>query len=359
MEYSNESLLKLVKTKFVVMEPELLSLDCENAEIPSCSPEFAYGTLKKRVLMMRRSPVKSVITTQTLKSSYEVSLILAPKVVYSATLLTIDPLLLNESIESYEVCSLLGNDNYMVKSIVVDAQERDPELVEVLGGKEIDARKIEITLYVKSPDSVRFAYSFSGYDKSITVADRDDMERKSEENPQIFIDRESMPIMIRIMCDVKPIRPYYTFRNFIHQKFKKFNPRQYMYFTFFLSSPSIIGSVNVYLSRIVTYGEVGEFRIYKGLDVRRGKYKPRKRVTYEYVNYPKLALDPQRASSMTSNRCAIVEVDTQIDADSWANRAKENKVIISHFVHRCKEWGYEKIDHTYFQQIDYDISTIK
>jgi len=178
-----------------------------------------------------------------------------------------------ESYEKIHVTPMLVEKNFFSKSIVVDAREVNPEVIDfpIDDNKEIDVRKIEVEIILQCNEPIIASYTFSGYDRGCDVWHKAGALKLMSEAPLMYLEPVEGMVQFRVIVSLAEVRAFYTYRNKIHKKFDKYNPRQYCYFTVYAVTEGCIKEASLNLCRIFKYIDEPAGRIYKGPVYRKGK----------------------------------------------------------------------------------------
>jgi len=217
---------------------------------------------------------------------------------------------LSESYEKIHVTPMYVDKNFFAKSIVVDAREVNPEVVDFPkdDNREIDVRKIEVEIILRSDDPITVSYSFSGYDRGCDVVHKSGALKYMSKSPNMYLEPVEGLVQFRVITSIADVRSFYTYDSCIHKKFEKYNPREYCYFTVFAVSEGVIKEAAMNLCRIFQYMDEPAGRIYKGPVIRNHRVTcSNKKPKYKYkVNIVRERL--QTPSPMTESRRKLLDV---------------------------------------------------
>jgi len=304
-----DRLVKTAMEKYVITDVECRDIDVSQSRVLPCSAEKALGLMKRRVMSMRLQGIKEKVAFKVQLATHTTMVVVSKQNVVGDYLVQeCNPI--DEVYEVKNIGPMLVNERFFAKSVVVDAREVDPEVMEDgldLESREIDVRKIEIVITSVTSSCLQVSHVFSGYDRGYDVSTEKVVRKKLYENPAVYLDTVDEVQEVRYLVTLADVRAYYTFRNFKHKKFKKYNPRQYCYFTLYVIGDGPIGELNIRLNRIYRERDEVMGRIYRGPVVRKGK--PQERIIYHKYKSRKKAAIVQKPTSMTTDRYQVVFID--------------------------------------------------
>jgi len=282
-----QSLILTARIKHVITESEFKEMVLDGFEPAAMGPEHAYKLARLRLMKKKRNPnyrpdvLSEQVVTVTTRSELE----LLPKLTnMTATFIEQEAVLDGEVREFIAVDPISCPGNQFCKSIVLDAREIDPEIVtDVTGQSEIETRVAEVIVQIKTTSTLTFSYTYSGYDKSLTVKNVRQLRQRAAEHMSFVLSEETSYYEARIIVHLRDVRQFYTFKNFKHKKFLKYNPRQYCYFTLYVLGDGAIGNISMFVKRISLPIDEPCGLIYRGPEIRKG----RERMKFEHYRYSK------------------------------------------------------------------------
>jgi len=302
-----DRLAKTASEVHLLLDPETKSLNLEGVERFPCSPTEAIGLVKRKLAIMRRNRVIPVETR--VQVADHTTLVIVTKEVYVPDQL-IQESMLCESYEKIHITPMFVEKSFFSKSIVIDAREVNPEVIDfpIDDDKEIDVRKIEVEVMFQTNDPIIASYTFSGYDRGCDVWHKGGALKLMSEAPLMYLEPVEGMVQFRVITSVAEVRSFYTYRNKIHKKFDKYNPRQYCYFTVYAVSDGIIKEAAMNLCRIFKYMDEPAGRIYKGPVYRKGRVtcsNDKPKYTYKYTIKREKR---QLPSPMTDSRQKLIDI---------------------------------------------------